>query len=194
MQDARLTSATALTDTGYVVELAVTLRGQSGGQNDVPLGGAETFQGLDFQVNDGRDGSRYAVHTWADPKGTGYQDTSRWGVGHLVETPAPEYEAWDAARVYDAGDRVVVDGRVFEAQWWTRGQAPDTSGPWGSWMEVGAVVAVIHGEPVLAWTNSWVYDKGDVVAHDGFVWRARWWTRNQAPGDIYGPWEKVGII
>ncbi len=84
LQAARLTSATALTDTGYVIELAVSLRGQSGGQNDVPLGGAETFQGLDFQVNDGRDGVRYSVHTWAEPTGTGYQNTARWGVGHLV--------------------------------------------------------------------------------------------------------------
>jgi endo-1,4-beta-xylanase len=89
-QSARLTSATARTATGYVVELAVRLRGQSGGQNDVPLGGAETFQGLDFQVNDGRDGARYSVHTWADPTGTGYQSTARWGVGHLVAADAPE--------------------------------------------------------------------------------------------------------
>ncbi len=83
-QAARLTSATALTATGYVVELAVKLAGESGGQNDVPLGGADTFQGLDFQVNDGRAGSRYSVHTWAEPTGTGYQTTARWGVGHLV--------------------------------------------------------------------------------------------------------------
>jgi len=74
-QAARLTSATAEVDGGYVVELAVTLLGQ---------GGADTFQGLDFQVNDGRDGTRYSVHTWAEPTGTGYQTTSRWGVGHLL--------------------------------------------------------------------------------------------------------------
>ncbi len=89
-QDARLTSATARTATGYVVELAISLRGQSGGQDDVALGGLDTFQGLDVQVNDGRDGSRYSVHTWAEPTGTGYQTTSRWGVAHLVGAPAPE--------------------------------------------------------------------------------------------------------
>ncbi|WP_050758242.1 endo-1,4-beta-xylanase [Xylanimonas cellulosilytica] len=196
-QAARLTSATTLTDTGYVVELAVVLRGQSGGQDDVPFGGADTFQGLDFQVNDGRNGSRYAVHTWAEPTGTGYQSTARWGVGHLVEAAAPEvpeYDAWDASRVYLAGDRVVVDGRVFEAQWWTQNQSPVTSGPWGSWMELGAVVGTFDGEPVRAWTNSWVFDNGDVVAHDGDVWRARWWTRNQPPGDVYGPWERIGSL
>lgn len=87
-QAARLTSATALSSSGYVVELAVRLIGESGGQNDVPFGGAGTFQGLDFQVNDGRDASRYSVHTWAEPTGTGYQTTARWGVGQLV-APAP---------------------------------------------------------------------------------------------------------
>lgn len=76
--------ATAQTDTGYVIELAVDLIGQSGGQSDVPLGGLGTFHGIDFQVNDGRNGSRYAVHTWAEPTGTGYQNTARWGVAQLV--------------------------------------------------------------------------------------------------------------
>ncbi len=193
-QAARLTSATARTDTGYVVELAVTLRGQSGGQDDVALGGADTFQGLDVQVNDGRDGARYAVHTWADPTGTGYQTGARWGVAHLVAPAAPQYDAWVATQVYVAGDRVEVDGRVFEAQWWTQGQHPLVSGPWGSWMEVGAVVTVVDGEPVLAWTSSWVYPGGDVVAYDGSLWKAKWWTRNQAPGDVYGPWQKVGTV
>ncbi|MFJ4044562.1 endo-1,4-beta-xylanase [Microbacterium sp. NPDC089987] len=77
-------SATAATPTGYTVELEIDLVGQSGGQSDVPLGGADTFHGLDFQINDGRGGSRFAVHTWADPSGTGYQSTARWGVAHLV--------------------------------------------------------------------------------------------------------------
>jgi endo-1,4-beta-xylanase len=89
-QEARVIgSATARTGTGYVVEAAIELIGQSGGQSDVPLGGAGTFHGIDFQVNDGRAGARYAVHTWAEPTGTGYQSTARWGVARLVEPTAP---------------------------------------------------------------------------------------------------------
>ena len=80
-------SATADTETGYNVEVAIRLVGQSGGQNDVPLGGLGSFHGIDFQVNDGRAGSRYAVHTWAEPTGTGYQNTARWGVAELVAAP-----------------------------------------------------------------------------------------------------------
>lgn len=87
-QLARVTdSATAPTATGYIVEVAVELEGESGGQSDVPLGGLGTFHGIDFQVNDGRDGARYAVHTWAEPTGTGYQNTARWGVARLVDAP-----------------------------------------------------------------------------------------------------------
>jgi endo-1,4-beta-xylanase len=113
-QAARLTSATARTATGYVVEVAVKLKGQSGGQNDVPLGGPDTFQGVDFQVNDGRDGSRYAVHTWADPTGAGYQSTARWGVAHLVAAPpaAPVPPLTAAQLTNQVRGGVAVPGQV----------------------------------------------------------------------------------
>ncbi|RAZ33006.1 endo-1,4-beta-xylanase [Microbacterium sp. SMR1] len=113
-----LESATARTANGYIVEAAIDLVGQSGGQSDVPLGGAGTFQGFDAQVNDARGGSRFAVHTWAEPTGTGYQTTSRWGVLHLVEsltTPGEpggpgepgEPDAWATV---DIGDGRVAQG------------------------------------------------------------------------------------
>lgn len=77
--------AVEMTPAGYNVELAIDLIGQSGGQSDVPLGGEGVFHGIDFQVNDGRDGARYSVHTWAEPTGTGYQNTDRWGVTQQVD-------------------------------------------------------------------------------------------------------------
>lgn len=191
-QAARLTSATARTEAGYVVELAVLLRGESGGQDDVALGGADTFQGLDFQVNDGREGSRYSVHTWAEPTGTGYQTTARWGVGHLVAAPAPTYPEFDPGTVYLDGDRVSYEGAVYEAQWWTRGTLPDAS-PWGSWMRVGEEVDTPQGV-LLTWTDSWVYSGGELVVHDGRIWQARWWSRNHEPGDRWGPWVEVATV
>ncbi|PZR54264.1 hypothetical protein DNL40_04955 [Xylanimonas oleitrophica] len=196
-QAARLTSATARTDTGYVVELAVDLRGQSGGQSDVPFGGLDTFQGLDFQVNDGRDGARYSVRTWAEPTGTGYQSTARWGVGHLVAAPEgpqepeqPAHPEWERGTVYVAGDRVLHGGSVYEAQWWVLGEVPGAS-PWGSWMQLGEEVTTPRGA-VRSWTPSWVYTGGQTVAHEGHLWKAKWWTRNQVPGDRWGPWEDLG--
>jgi endo-1,4-beta-xylanase len=82
----RVTSATARTATGYVVEVAIAML-------DTNTIGA--FHGLDFQVNDGSPregqatGARTGLHNWADPTGTGYQNTSRWGVGQLVGPAGP---------------------------------------------------------------------------------------------------------
>ncbi|ANC32378.1 carbohydrate-binding protein [Isoptericola dokdonensis] len=53
---------------------------------------------------------------------------------------------------------------------------------------------VSAGEPgPAAWYDTAVYVRGDVVQHDGVVYEARWWTRNQEPGAPgYGPWAEVG--
>ena len=79
-QRARVQSATAVVDGGYVVELSVDLGDAAG------LG---TFHGLDFQVNDASGGQRTAIRNWADPTGAGYQSTARWGVGEFVGPAAP---------------------------------------------------------------------------------------------------------
>ena len=108
--------------------------------------------------------------------------------GEVRAVPSAD-PAWEADRVYDAGDRVSSRGRAFVAQWWTRGEAPGATVT-GSWMEEGAP-APVAGADVRSWTASWVYDSGDVVAFAGQSWRARWWTRGQQPGDAHGPWEPV---
>ena len=102
----------------------------------------------------------------------------------------PVEPVWDAAAVYDDGDRVQHEGVVYVAQWWTKGQEPGASTT-GSWMQEGSLVADA-GEGVRAWTSSWVYTGGEVVAHDGRTYRARWWTRDHEPGATNGPWEDLG--
>ena len=80
-QQNRVQSATTVTDTGYVVEAAISL---------LEDGGLGTFHGLDFQVNDATDGARIGITNWADPTSAGYQSTARWGVGQLVEAVSTE--------------------------------------------------------------------------------------------------------
>lgn len=47
--------------------------------------------------------------------------------------------------------------------------------------------------PVPAWDARTVYTAGDQVSHDGAVFTALWWTRNQRPGATpWGPWAEVG--
>lgn len=103
--------------------------------------------------------------------------------------PTAQAPAWDPSLVYTTGDEVSHGGAVYIAQWWTQNQAPGN--PTGPWSEVGASVPAA-GADVRAWTASWIYTGGETVAHDGHTWRAKWWTRNQAPGDVYGPWEDLG--
>jgi len=98
--------------------------------------------------------------------------------------------AWSPSAVYNTGDRVLYKGRIFQAQWWTQGQAPDAS-PWGAWAEFGTPVGCRSGS-YTTWTASWTYTGGEVVHYQGRLWQAKWWTRNQAPGDPYGPWKNLG--
>ncbi|MFD2796023.1 S8 family serine peptidase [Promicromonospora vindobonensis] len=98
--------------------------------------------------------------------------------------------AWEARATYRAGDSVSYDGAVFVAQWWSKGDRPGAS-PWGPWAEVGAEV-VCESDTYQAWTSSWIYTGGETVAHDGRLWEAQWWTRNQEPGAPWGPWQDAG--
>ncbi len=101
-QAGRLTSATTTTPTGYLVEASVSL---------LEAGGAGSFHGLDFQVNDGTGGVRTSVRSWADPTGAGYQTTARWGVGQLVEAAEPpvlDPELRAGALIVAAGSRLPV--------------------------------------------------------------------------------------
>ncbi|NRF13688.1 glycosyl hydrolase family 18 protein [Vibrio coralliilyticus] len=45
--------------------------------------------------------------------------------------------AWDSGAIYNGGDQVTWDGKVWEAKWWTQGDDPTQSGQWGVWKEVG---------------------------------------------------------
>jgi len=116
--------------------------------------------------------------------------------GRIVVTDgwvAPTYPTWSADVVFDNGDRVTYDGRIFQAQWWTRNQRPSQSGAWGAWMEIGEAV-YIGGEYATLWTASRVFDNGDLVVYNNRVYRAEWWTRNQSPSTPWGPWSFVSEL
>lgn len=59
-------------------------------------------------------------------------------------TPEPEHPAecddaaltvWSATAIYVGGDRVLNGGSLWEARWWTRGEAPSYAA-WGPWQHV----------------------------------------------------------
>ncbi|WKK72419.1 hypothetical protein Q0F99_05515 [Rathayibacter oskolensis] len=36
-----------------------------------------------------------------------------------------------------------------------------------------------------------MYQKGDTVLFAGSEWRASWYSSNQTPGDVNGPWQQI---
>ncbi|WP_188503780.1 carbohydrate-binding protein [Nesterenkonia alkaliphila] len=104
--------------------------------------------------------------------------------------PEPEHPAWDSATVYTGGEIVEYQGRVFEALWWTRNQEPGAS-PYSAWSEIGAPTECESGT-YPAWAASTEFRGGETVVHEGTIYTAKWYSRNQEPGDQWGPWEDGG--
>ncbi len=134
--------------------------------------------------------------TVIDSSGSGYDGEITVVAGSSGGTTATDEEtadrfwtleaalpAWSAEDTYTAGDRVSHEGSVYEAAWWTRNQEPGAS-VYGPWQEIARTP-----DGTAIWTPSRIFLAGDVVEHDGQQYTAKWWTRNQEPGDAYGPWE-----
>ncbi|WP_406247963.1 xyloglucanase [Microbacterium sp. M] len=103
--------------------------------------------------------------------------------GISAETPAD----WSARTTYDEGDAVALDGSVWVASWWTRGQEPGSKKN-GAWQEISA-----DASGIAIWTSSRVFDTGDIVGFGDDLWRAKWWTRGEEPGSKKnGAWEQIG--
>jgi hypothetical protein len=130
------------------------------------------------------DGETYASDTWP-----GVPLRSRYApnIDRIAITPlfgdAVVVPDWDARTAYSTGARVVHEGAEYVAGWPTKNQEPGAT-PWGAWQEVPPARA----DGVAEWAASRVYQEGDVARHDGVVYVARWWTRNQVPGNENGPW------
>jgi predicted carbohydrate-binding protein with CBM5 and CBM33 domain len=65
------------------------------------------------------------------------------GGGGGTEPPPPPPPpacgaAWAAGTVYTAGNVVSYGGRKWQAQWWTQGEVPGTTGEWGVWRDQGS--------------------------------------------------------
>ncbi|MFF0395928.1 OmpL47-type beta-barrel domain-containing protein [Streptomyces sp. NPDC005248] len=89
--------------------------------------------------------------------------------------------AWGSSKIYDTGDTVGYQGKLYMASWWTKNQKPGD--PYGPWQEIS-----MTEDGTSMWTASRIYQAGDVVIHRGTKYKAKWYTRNQLPGDPNGPW------
>ena len=58
-----------------------------------------------------------------------------------VPTPPPTgncSQEWKPGSVYQAKETTIWAGKQWQAQWWTQGDNPAESGPWGVWKAVGS--------------------------------------------------------
>lgn len=72
-------SATKVSGTNYSVEVQIPLTSTTPKE--------QMKLGFDLQINDGKDGARQSVAAWNDTTGTGYMDTSVYGVMTLIGKP-----------------------------------------------------------------------------------------------------------
>lgn len=118
--------------------------------------------------------------------------------GNLIYAQAQsQYPDWQEGAVYNSGDRVVYDGNVYEAKWWSQGDNPANPGnignnPWkliGPAEDDGTVSDPVGDYP--EWEYGKVYVEGDRVRYNGNVYEAKWWIQHATPGTS-DAWKYIG--
>ena len=44
---------------------------------------------------------------------------------------------WNSSKAYFCGDKVVYNGKIYEAKWWSQGENPEEQGEYGPWKYIG---------------------------------------------------------
>ena len=121
------------------------------------------------------------------------------------------YPLWRQQRDYSEGDKIVWQGRVYQAKWWSKAHQPDApaKNAWDSpWRFLGPVLvsdqnAITTESPRsegrTMWATERVFSTQDEVLHDKKVYRAGWRTQGEKPEQIperpYDhPWVFLGTL
>lgn len=56
-------------------------------------------------------------------------------IGTVAVQSSSIYPPWEPGTIYTRGDCVTHNNKFWEAQWWTQGEEPGTTGEWGVWRE-----------------------------------------------------------
>lgn len=91
---------------------------------------------------------------------------------------------WDKGKVYTAGQRVIFNGNIYTAKWWTLGEKPSSSDVWKKGESAGKPA------PIEAWSKTTVYTRGDIITYSGKTYKAKWWTLGEIPSKS-DAWELV---
>ena len=98
----------------------------------------------------------------------------------VADPMAGMHPAYSDATTYTGGEKVSYEGLMYQAKWWTRGNAPDAT-------EAFELISDV----VLEYSDNTVYDGGDQARYQGKLYEAKWWTRGTAPSNS-DPWVLIG--
>jgi chitinase len=148
-------------------------------------------------------GTRTARTQSSSPAAQGLQRTT------TSDNPTTSpYPLWQPGSAYVSGYKVVWQGEIYQANWWSQGTAPGstaadsaTSDPW---LLIGPVPSSSHTyQPKLLapanqplWLPTTVYHQGERVSLGGLPYQARWYTKgdqplDQLPGNPNSPWQPL---
>jgi len=98
----------------------------------------------------------------------------------ISDPAAAAHPAYRPDTTYTGGELVSYNGLVYQAKWWTRGSAPDSTDAFE-----------LISDVVLEYSHNSVYQGGDQARYQGKLYQAKWWTRGTAPSDR-DPWMLIG--
>ena len=120
---------------------------------------------------------------------------------------AADPSSWSSTIAYPAGSYVEYGGGVYEAKWWSRGDAPTThvAHPWDTPWELVSAGASDPPPPsgitasYPAWSTTVPYPAGYLVERSGDVYKAKWWNKGDDPAQAAAepwdtPWTLVGPV
>ncbi|MHA7218916.1 chitinase [Arthrobacter sp. MDT1-48-3] len=117
------------------------------------------------------------------------------------------YPIWSDVGTYREDDRVVWQGNVYVAKYWTQGDLPNDpvlQAEETPWTLLGPVLPDERPVPAVtapadlypAWDPATVYERGARILVDGRVYEAKWWSQSDSPeaavqGSDASPWQKL---
>lgn len=117
------------------------------------------------------------------------------------------YPIWRSTAAYVSGYKIVWQGDIYQASWWTQGTPPGSAAadsPTGPWQPIGPVPTNSHApKPVSLvssklspWSPTTVYHQGEKVSFAGLPYQARWYTsgeqpHDELPSDPSAPWKPL---
>jgi len=100
------------------------------------------------------------------------------------------FPAWNPEAAYVAGYKVVVNGEIYQAKWYTTGQDPSAQYPSDSpWELLGPVLPTDHAPKITyplgtypTWSTSTTYVAGERVLYQRLPYQAKWASQGVPPG------------